>query len=212
MFAEIQFWEGREQENELQVKQVHGDLKVVTAKEHELSQELEELDLVSWEDKLDLEKQHEKTYEAELDLLRSRITDCESELSEATNEVQTVSQELDKEKVEKDKSEKDQRDQELRVLQEISELQKQLNQRLVQYEEYQGNLSEVEVEVKSVDNDLVLKEKQLLELEENLKQENKNFFLSISDVSQKEGMYIQFCFIDLNFFFKFHYNFTFFCM
>ena len=60
-FSEVQYWETRKKDLDRQAAQLATELESVQKKDAKVDNELQELDIVSWADKLEIEKQNQKT-------------------------------------------------------------------------------------------------------------------------------------------------------
>ena len=176
--SEIQYWEQREQDFEKQYLTVQQETDRLTQTERSLDSALQELDLVSWVDKLEVEKQHEKMLQSELTLVRSQLANAESELLAAKNKVHKLTQEVENGKREQTKRDTEAKEQEIKVLQEISELQKQINRKLLQHEDNQTSLDELLAEVQSLESAILEKKVQIADCEKELKEANMTSFIT----------------------------------
>ena len=135
------------------------------------------MDLVSWSDKLEVEKQTEKTLQSELTLMRSTLANAESELLQAKNKVHTLTSDIEKENQLISQAESDEKDQEFKLEQEVSDLQKQVNATLDHGEQNEGELDQVQKEVKQLETEILERKMQIEKYERDLKECNLEGFM-----------------------------------
>jgi Ras association domain-containing protein 7/8 len=176
--SEISYWEQREKDYEKQASEIASDIENIQQTDSEMEQEILDLELVCWPDQLDIEKQQEKMLQSELTLMRSKMSNAESELLQNKNKEHNVNTDIENGQQEKQLQQKEQKEEEFRILQEISELQKQINQKLVRHESNQGALDKIINEVKSLESDILEKKTQIANFEKELLESNMECFLT----------------------------------
>ena len=175
--AEIQYWEGREQDFDKQYAAVKEETTRLQHTEKTLDDSLQELDLVSWVDKLEIEKQQEKMLQSELTLVRSQIANAESGLLSSKSKEHSLRGELEDTRREQLSREHEHQERELKVLHEISELQKLVNRKMLLHEQNQGSLEQLAAEVKSLESAILEKKTQIAECEKELRTVNMDVFI-----------------------------------
>ena len=182
--SEIHFWEERESEQDKQSTALNEEILRLETKDVSLTEEILEIDSVRWNDELEVEKQSQQTLQAELTLLRSKVSNCESELLQFKNKIQLISNEMEEEKREQSKYEQQCRESEIKTLQEIAELQKSINKRLMQNDGSQENLEQIVNEVKLLESAILEKKTQIADLENDIRNVNLELFMKVP-ISEK---------------------------
>lgn len=175
----MQYWESREQDFEKQYKAVKEETDRLQQTEKSLCESLQELDLVSWVDKLEIEKQQEKMLLSEITLVRSQLANAESELLAAKNKIHKLNEEAEDAKRVQGKREQEAKEKEIKVLHEISELQKQMNRALLQHEQNQVSLEELLGEVKKLESAILEKKTQIADYDKELRELNLTNFTKV---------------------------------
>ena len=182
--SEIHFWEERESEQDKQSTALNEEILRLETKDVSLTEDILEIDSVRWNDELEVEKQSQQTLQAELTLLRSKVSNCESELLQFKNKIQLISNEMEEEKREQSKYEQQCRESEIKTLQEIAELQKSINKRLMQNDGSQENLEQIVNEVKLLESAILEKKTQIADLENDIRNVNLELFMKVP-ISEK---------------------------
>ena len=125
---------------------------------------------------MDTEKQREKDLKIELGSLKVRLEKCENSLHQFQTKVKICSDELEKEKVNMESDEKRRKDEEIKLQNEISELQKNLDETLVEVDGKTSLSEELLNELSVFEEQLKTKEGELTTLEKEIQKENLKFF------------------------------------
>lgn len=89
---------------EVEERQLEAQLRKIEemeALEKAVDSELEELELISWEEKLEMERQKEVRIQTEFLLLRSGVVKSESEIKEITSKTEDITKEFNQRLLEK---------------------------------------------------------------------------------------------------------------
>ncbi|KAK2157337.1 hypothetical protein LSH36_193g06023 [Paralvinella palmiformis] len=143
----------------------------------ELDNEIQELELVSWEGKLELELEKETRLLSEIETMRKGLNRSETELEKVNSKMKELYEEISKEKDLLNVEEKHEKEQEAKVLAEISKLQKQVEKKASECKTQQKSVDELGGEVKKKETEILEKKKKIVELEKELKDSNMKLFV-----------------------------------
>ena len=160
------------------------EIKRLEVLENDLEHDLQELELVSWEDKLALEKQCHSTILTELHAMRAKLKACESELKDNQEELSVLSASVDKEST---KHEQDTKNAEIKLEKEIAELKRQIEDKLAENKEQEKKIGELIEESKRLDESFSEKSREEELLEKELKEANLQEFKTSEEAPDDKG-------------------------
>lgn len=140
-------------------------------------QELEDLVSQRWPDQLEAQVQAEHRLKAETDALRTKITNCQQQIVEMVRKRESIIEDIEREKKDILDREKKGAEVELRVKQEVTDVQKKINEKQTEIEKGHVTLEELTKEVKDLDAAILEKKLQVAELESSLKEANLQQFV-----------------------------------
>jgi len=173
---EVTYWHGRDDE----LSGEAAKLRVESARlQHEdVAQDaaLQELQATTWDSNLKTELDSSNKLNSLLSEAQSRLSLTEKSLLAAHQRALALQSDIERENELQAAAGHEQKEQEFKVLQEIADMQKQVNQQLVQHEQHQGELDTVSQEVKRLESQILERKTQLAAVEQNLKESNMEGF------------------------------------
>ena len=182
--AEIASLEEKEKETETQSQAVSAELSLLESRDKEVASELGDLELVSWEDKLQMETQRNERVQSEVTAVRSRLEHCETEQLKHKDTLERLQEDIESARRRRNEADEAKKYADIEVLQQISELQKQLNEKLVEHESTRTLTEEDVGELAKLESSIATRTSQLESLEKELKEVNMILFAHVAkDVS-----------------------------
>lgn len=142
--------------------------------EKEMENELEELELVSWEEKLTMEKQKENRMRTEILLLRSSIAKSETEIKSVTEKIKLLTRKTEEAMKELNNCLEEQKYNDKKL---ISVLESELNDLNSKSRTSEEMISKLGEEICTAEQSLSWKKEELENLEKKLKKTNLEHFL-----------------------------------
>jgi len=172
--SEISMLEGDLEVDEKELESQMRKVEELEAADRKLEEELVELELVSWEDKLDLEKQKEKRIRTEILLLQSSIAKSEKEILSCVEKVRKLTIKTEEATKELNRFLEEKKGKENK---EIDDLESSLCRAAKESKVSKSELQSLEEEISAADRSLSKKKEELAELEGQLKKLNLELFL-----------------------------------
>lgn len=185
--SEIASWEEKEREAEAKSKAVAAKLCLLESHGKEVDRELGDLELVSWEDKLQMETQRNEHVQSDVTAIRSRLEYCEAEHLKHKNMMQRLQDDIEAVRRKRNEDDEAKKYADIGVLQQISELQKQLNEKLVEHESTRTLAEEDVGELAKLESSVTVRTSQLESLEKQLKEVNMILFAHVAKDVTTQG-------------------------
>ncbi|XP_013410895.1 uncharacterized protein LOC106174059 isoform X2 [Lingula anatina] len=174
---EIQYWEKQDRESSHQASLIEDEIKRLEYAKEQYELEMKDTDSVKLEEELQLLQQNDKTLQSEITLFKSKTSNSETDLLQSKNKIRLLLDDIDEEKLALNKRQQEEKEEELKILSEVSKLQKELKDLLTESEQERSKVEEVEKEVKEVEESLITKKKEITNLEQGIKTVNLELFM-----------------------------------
>ena len=149
--------------------------------------ELGDLELVSWEDKLQMESQRNEHVQLETTTVCSRLECCKAELLKHKNTIHRLLDDIEVARQKRNDEDEAKRDVDIGVLQQITELQKQLNKKLAEHEATRTLTEENVSELTKLEGTIAAHTSELESLESQLKEVNMKLFAHVAKDVTTQG-------------------------
>lgn len=189
--TEILSREEKQRETEQQIQGTTEEILLLSQQHEDLNKDLSKLENGLWIQDMDAEKQREKDLKAELGSLKVRLEKCENSLHQFQTKVKICNDELEKEKIVMENDEKRRKEEEIKLQMEISEIQKNLDERFKDVDDKTKLSKEIEKELSLYETQLKEKEEELTTLEKHIQKENFKFFKEPQRTDQSKSSKIQ---------------------
>jgi len=181
---EIRCWEDKENDYVQKSENIKSEVLKLQKVEVQLNSELRELQLL--ESNLESQRKNEQKLKSEINVAKSRLSHSDKKLEDVRKKKEEVLLQLEDLRKERDREIREAKDKEISMLQEISKLQKEINNKLKEHESQQESMMALSSEVKDLDAEFSQKQNQLTTLEAELKETNLTEFLVLPADAVKE--------------------------
>jgi chromosome segregation ATPase len=117
------------------MKSLEEDASSLESTCREYENELMEMDARCWDDALEQESQNEASLQADISSYRSRLAKCESEITALETKIVGLNEDVVKANDEQSAFEQQQKEEELKRVQELSDVQKDLKAKLEEFDQ-----------------------------------------------------------------------------
>ena len=149
--------------------------------------ELGELELVSWEDKVQMEQRHSEHVQSELATAPSKLERCDSILVKHNDNINRLRDDLEVARKKRNREDEAKRDADLGAMQQMAELQKQLNLKLSENECMRTSTDEDAGEIAKLESATYARAIRLEALENQLKDVNMELFAHTANDATTDG-------------------------
>ena len=149
--------------------------------------ELGELELVRWEEKLQMEQRRNEFAQLELATVPSKLQRCDSELLKRTDNIHRLRDDVEVARKKRNLEDEAKRDADLGVIHQIAELQKQLNVTLSEHEAARTSTDGDVGEMAKLDGAISARASRLEMLENQLKDVNMKLFAHTANDVMTDG-------------------------
>ncbi|GAB6028617.1 hypothetical protein CHUAL_004454 [Chamberlinius hualienensis] len=170
--AEIMYWEEKQKDHQRQIEMIEREMEKMEASGRDLNEEMGQLEPLHLDDELDVGRQQEKMLQSELTLLRSKLSNCETELLQCKNKIRLLMDDISEDRRWKSKEDEERRHRERIVLSEIDDLQRDLQDIMKDYDTRVKSCDKLEQEVKQIESAIAVKKKQVESLVQEMKAAN----------------------------------------
>ena len=152
-----------------------------------MSGELGELELVRWEEKLQIEQRRNECAQSELATAPSKLHRCDSELLKRRDSIHQLRDDVEVARKKRNREDEAKRDADLGAIHQIAELQKQLNVKLSENEVARTSNVEDVGEMAKLDGAISARASRLETLENQLKDVNMKLFAHTANDVTTDG-------------------------